>query len=118
MRSPLTRHRLPCCCEKARLANSRKIVAFQGTMHHLRRLIQTIPPTLRPPLAAGLIVFFVAISTTQLALRASGQEANAQIDQELELARRLQESFLPQAMPTLPRRAPVMPSCCRTAPSR
>ena len=80
MRSPLIRHRLPCCCEKARLANSRKIVAFQGTMHHLRRLIQTIPPTLRPPLAAGLIVFFVAISTTQLALRASGQEANAQIE--------------------------------------
>ncbi len=31
------------------------------------------------------------------------QEATAQIDQELELARRLQESFLPQALPQLPR---------------
>lgn len=31
------------------------------------------------------------------------QEANLLIDQELELARRLQESFLPQAMPQLPR---------------
>ena len=31
------------------------------------------------------------------------REATAQIDQELELARRLQESFLPQALPQLPR---------------
>lgn len=46
----------------------------------------------------------------QLALKAAEaqrvsqrlQEANQQIDQELELARRLQESFLPQTLPHLP----------------
>jgi sigma-B regulation protein RsbU (phosphoserine phosphatase) len=47
----------------------------------------------------------------QLALRAAEasrvsqrlQKANQQMDQELELARRLQESFLPQTLPQLPR---------------
>ena len=49
-------------------------------MKLFRRLIQTVPSTLRPPLAAAVIVFLVAVITTQLALRAAGQEANAQIE--------------------------------------
>lgn len=49
-------------------------------MSLLRRLADPVPPALRPPLAAALIVFIVAVTTTQLALRAAGAEANAQIE--------------------------------------
>lgn len=49
-------------------------------MSLFRRLTETVPPALRPPLAAALIVFIVAVTTTQLALRAAGAEANAQIE--------------------------------------
>lgn len=48
-------------------------------MSRLCRLLTPIPPALRPPLAAGLIVFLVAVVTTQVALYAAGRDADQQI---------------------------------------
>lgn len=49
-------------------------------MPRLRRLVSPVAPTLRAPLAAGLIVFLVAVATTQVALRVAGDEADEHIE--------------------------------------
>ncbi len=48
-------------------------------MYSLCRFLTPIPPALRPPLAAGLIVFLVAVITTQVALYAAGRDADQQV---------------------------------------
>ncbi|MCC7427302.1 MAG: HAMP domain-containing histidine kinase [Alphaproteobacteria bacterium] len=42
-------------------------------------MLSWIPPTLRLPLAAGLIIFVVAVGTTQVALRFEAREAESQV---------------------------------------